>query len=57
MITLPLFNRIKSELAYRQFQAKARAEIAAARGKHARVNPAREKQTATLHAALAGRKA
>ena len=52
---LDLFNRIKSELAYRRFQSDARARINEAQSAHGKVNKARAEQTATLHAALAGR--
>lgn len=54
-MTLDLFNRIKSEFAYRRFQSEARARINQAKAKHGKVNKARAEQTATLHAALAGR--
>lgn len=55
MLTLDLFNRIKSEFAYRRFQSEARARINQAKAKHGKVNKARAEQTAMLHAALAGR--
>lgn len=49
----PIIQRLYSARAYAKWQAQVKAQIKAAQGKHGRVSQIRERQTQTLHAALA----